>query len=182
MKKILIVLAILIPVAVLAQGLPNLFIDGDNASIIAKSGQALKLGSQGASGGVWGVSGTTEMTLDNSNLTLPTNDIVLTAGKVVYPVAVATAGGVMTKPIIVVTDADATKTVQLYDVAVGGELKVVGARATPAAINILPPSGQVINGLSANALVPCAAGADCTCVKTAASATPASNTWACSVN
>lgn len=185
-KKSLFVLLIAIPVVALAQGLPNLFIDGDNASIVSKSGRALYLGSQGASGGVFGVSGTTEMVLDASDLTLATNDIALTAGTVKLPVAIATAaatpGTAPAGAVLVITAPDGSKGVRLPDNDVGAYVTVVGYSATPAAINVYPPSGQVINGLSADALVPCAAGANCVCMKTAASATPAANTWACSLN
>jgi hypothetical protein len=188
MKKFLIVLAILVPVVVLAQGLPRLFIDGDNGSIVSKSGTQLKLGSEGSQGMAIGVSGTTEVVLDNTNLTLATNDIALTAGTVKFPVAVATAAatpGATPLPnagVLVVTGTDGSKGIRLPDKGVGSYVTIVGYAATPAAINVYPPSGQVINGLAADALIPCAAGANCVCTKTAASATPAANTWACSLN
>ena len=194
MKKLL-VLLVLLPSLALAQN--NLYIDSIDTSIVSASGKTLKVGSASTQGLQINVNSVTEATVDAAALTLPTNNLVLTAGAatlgagVRYPAALmetkAAAGAnqgnstalTAGKFIHQVTAADETTGVVLPACAAAniGEIHFIMSTVAAKFLNIWPATDGNINGLGANAVY--ATGAAGEGRSTTICACQAANVWYC---
>lgn len=193
-KYLVLFILVLIPLVAVAQ---NLYVDNGDASIVSKSGSALKLASASTQGISIGVNGVVEETISATAHTLPTNNLVLTAGSatlgagVRYPAALmetkAAAGAnqgnstalTAGKFIHMVTAADETTGVVLPACAAAniGEIHFVMNTVANKFLNIWPATGGNINGLGANNVF--AGGATGQGRKTHICACQAANVWYC---